>query len=199
MSRDQAFVFIAWAIWCFFHSLLASLGVAERAKRMMGAQARWYRLGYTIFAVVSIIPPMMIEKSFSTGLAVDWGRFNTVRAVIFWGALALLVWAISIYDLKDFVGIKLTAQPEKLVTSGPLSIARHPIYSMAYVLIWTRPLTDTAIISSAVLTFYLIIGTWLEERKLELKFGEAYKEYRKKTPAFFPWKFALSKLGMKLR
>ncbi|VAX24107.1 hypothetical protein MNBD_NITROSPINAE03-902 [hydrothermal vent metagenome] len=199
MSSDEAVVFIAWAIWCFFHSLLAALGVTERIKRMMGAQARWYRLGYNLFAVVSIIPPMMIEKSLSTGLAVDWGKLETVRAVIFWGALALLVWAVSIYDLKDFAGIKLTAQPEKLVTTGPLLVVRHPIYSMAYVLIWTRPLTDTAIISSVVLTFYLIIGTWLEERKLESEFGEAYKEYRKKTPALFPWRLALSKLGMKLK
>jgi len=197
MSRDEAAVFIAWAIWSFFHSLLAAEGVQAWIKRMMGGAAGWYRLGYNVFAVVSIVPPMMLEKSFSTGFAVDWGELETVRVVIFWGAFALLVWVMRIYDLPDFVGIKPAAEPEKLVTSGPLSIVRHPIYAMAYVLIWTRPLTDTAIISSAVLTFYLIAGTWLEERKLEAKFGEAYKEYREKTPALFPWRLALGKLGMK--
>lgn len=199
MSLDQIAVLIAWAVWCFFHSLLAAMGVTERIKRMMGAQARWYRLGYNLFAVVSIIPVLNLEKSLSTGLVVDWGKLETVRVVIFWGALALLVWVIRIYDLKDFSGIKLAPESEKLMTTGPLLVVRHPIYSVAYVLIWTRPLTDTAIISSVVLTFYLMIGTWLEERKLELKFGEAYKEYQKKTTALFPWKLALNKLGVKLR
>ncbi len=199
MSPDKTAVLIVWIIWCFFHSLLAAQGVERRIKRVMGGQARWYRLGYNLFAVVSIVPPLVLEKSFSTGLAVDWGGLETVRVVIFWGALALLLWVMRIYDLRDFVGIKLAAEPEKLVTTGPLSIVRHPIYAIAYVLIWTRPLTDTAIISSAVLTFYLIVGTWLEERKLEARFGEAYEEYRKKTPALFPWKLALGKLGMKLK
>jgi protein-S-isoprenylcysteine O-methyltransferase Ste14 len=37
------------------------------------------------------------------------------------------------------------------------------------------------------LTVYILIGALFEERKLLREFGEAYAEYRRRTPMLIPW------------
>jgi protein-S-isoprenylcysteine O-methyltransferase Ste14 len=39
-----------------------------------------------------------------------------------------------------------------------------------------------------VFLLYLLVGTWLEERKLLAEFGAAYARYRREVPALFPWR-----------
>ena len=48
-------------------------------------------------------------------------------------------------------------------------------------------LTDITLASKSVLIYYLIIGTFLEERKLVYEIGTPYLEYQKKIPMLFPW------------
>ena len=36
-------------------------------------------------------------------------------------------------------------------------------------------------------TIYILAGAWLEERKLLAEFGEAYADYRRRTPFIIPW------------
>jgi len=166
-------------------------------RSMLGARGGWYRLGYNLFAIISIIPVVTLEKTRATGLVVDWGGLEVLRIFLFWGAAAALAWIVFSYDLGDLAGVRRLGDPDKvmyenLVTDGPLSVVRHPLYSIAFILLWTRPLYDTAIVSSVILTFYLLIGTWLEERKLTAKFGDRYRTYKKTTPAYFPWGRALA-------
>ena len=44
---------------------------------------------------------------------------------------------------------------------------------------------------NTLLTLYVVIGKWLEERKLVLEFGEAYLRYQRQVPMLIP--FAMSK------
>ncbi len=181
-----------WVAWCFFHSFLAARGVERALKTMLGERGGWYRLLYNLFAIISIIPVVTLEKTRATGLVVDWGGLEVLRLFFFWGAAAALAWIVLSYDLGDLAGIRSLGDADKamyesLVTSGPLSVVRHPLYSLAFILLWTRPLSDTAIVSSVILTLYLLAGTWLEERKLTARFGDRYQAYKKTTPAYFPW------------
>ncbi|MEI6143491.1 MAG: hypothetical protein WCP85_29715 [Mariniphaga sp.] len=43
------------------------------------------------------------------------------------------------------------------------------------------------IIVNLVLTVYIIIGTFLEEKKLVLEFGETYIQYQKEVPMIVPF------------
>jgi protein-S-isoprenylcysteine O-methyltransferase Ste14 len=43
------------------------------------------------------------------------------------------------------------------------------------------------LVINTLLTLYVIIGTWLEERKLVLEFGEAYLQYQKEVPMLIPF------------
>jgi len=193
----------AWIVWCLLHSLLAAPSVERRVRRGMGEWGRWYRLAYNLFAVASVAPVVAYEKLRASGLAVDWGRGEPARMILFWGSLALLVWVARAYGFHKFSGLDPAGGEDgmygELVIAGPLEKVRHPLYALAYVILWTRPLTDTALASNAVLTVYLLIGTWLEERKLAARFGPRYESYQRETPMYVPWRWALSLFGMKTR
>jgi protein-S-isoprenylcysteine O-methyltransferase Ste14 len=43
------------------------------------------------------------------------------------------------------------------------------------------------LVINTLLTLYVLIGTWLEERKLVLEFGEAYLRYQRQVPMLIPF------------
>jgi protein-S-isoprenylcysteine O-methyltransferase Ste14 len=45
----------------------------------------------------------------------------------------------------------------------------------------------TDIVVNIVLTIYVIIGTFLEERKLILEFGDTYLKYKQDVPMLIPF------------
>lgn len=50
-------------------------------------------------------------------------------------------------------------------------MTRHPWYLAALIVIRLRELSAPAIVSNTLLSAYLIVGTFLEERKLRAEFG----------------------------
>jgi protein-S-isoprenylcysteine O-methyltransferase Ste14 len=44
-----------------------------------------------------------------------------------------------------------------------------------------------------VLSLYLIIGAFLQERKLVLEFGDGYRQYQDRVSMLFPWKWIRTK------
>ena len=51
----------------------------------------------------------------------------------------------------------------------------------------------SALIVNVILTFYLIMETYLEEKKLVREFGEKYLIYQKKVSMLVPYKWLKSK------
>jgi protein-S-isoprenylcysteine O-methyltransferase Ste14 len=125
--------------------------------------------------------------------------------VLLLGTAALLFFrGASRYDAGQLLGFnqireraankEITGAGE-LDTSGVLSIVRHPWYLATILLIWARQLDISAILVNAILTFYLIVGTYLEENKLILEFGEKYRSYQRRVSMFIPIKWMKSKLN----
>jgi protein-S-isoprenylcysteine O-methyltransferase Ste14 len=110
------------------------------------------------------------------------------------------------YDVRQILGIKqikegtsnkaITATGE-LDTSGVLGITRHPWYLAVILLIWARQMDASVIFVNVILTSYLIVGTYLEERKLIREFGEKYLTYQKKVSMLIPYKWFKSKIIMR--
>lgn len=77
-----------------------------------------------------------------------------------------------------------------LVTTGPYSLVRHPMYLGSFLIglgivivllrIWTIPVY--------IILYSLWYGwqIYIEEKHLCQKFGQAYQDYSKTTPRFFP-------------
>jgi len=81
---------------------------------------------------------------------------------------------------------------DRLVSSGPYTLVRNPIYCgnlligagfsiMSWALV---PVLPVIFLSFLGLQYWFIIR--LEERELDLLFGEQYREYRESVPRFFP-------------
>jgi protein-S-isoprenylcysteine O-methyltransferase Ste14 len=110
----------------------------------------------------------------------------------------MFFWAFFFsYDPLHFFGIRQImnyAKPgikassaEGLKKSGLLGIVRHPMYLALIIFLWTQTLTLADIVVNFILTFYVIIGTLLEEKKLLLEFGSAYENYQKEVPMLIPF------------
>jgi len=54
----------------------------------------------------------------------------------------------------------------------------------------------SVIFVNVILTFYLIVGTFLEEKKLIGEFGEKYAAYQNRVSMLIPFKWLRSKIVM---
>jgi len=109
---------------------------------------------------------------------------------------SLLLW--TPWDLKEFVGLRqwerhrkreedAQGRNERLFTGKGYGLVRHPLYLGCSLLLAFHPVQarNSAATAAAVIA-YFYIGTFFEERRLARKFGEAYREYQRRVPRFFP-------------
>ena len=79
---------------------------------------------------------------------------------------------------------------QELVTDGPYSIVRHPLYVFSLIGALGVGLGSENILVLALIIifclFYYPVTILAEERKLTNKFGQAYLDYMERTPRFVP-------------
>lgn len=157
-----------------------------------------YRLVYNFVATATLIPLLLFKHSLAGDPIVGWiGPLEVVRL----GFLALAIWLFwagaKSYDLRWFSGLTQLrsrctfvgdASAAELRTDGILARVRHPWYGGALLLLWTHVgMFDAAnLVTSLVLTVYVVVGAFLEERKLTRIHGAAYLAYQRQVPMFFP-------------
>jgi len=77
-----------------------------------------------------------------------------------------------------------------LVTQGPYSIVRHPLYFFSLIgCIGIGFASENLLIMAAIILFYFFyypLTILAEEKKLLFRFGNTYLDYMKKTPRFIP-------------
>jgi protein-S-isoprenylcysteine O-methyltransferase Ste14 len=105
-------------------------------------------------------------------------------------AALMLFTAFLQTDSLSFVGLRQLFEKEKtgaLVTRGLYRVVRHPLYTFSLLYIWLSPrVSQNSLVFYIGVTLYVLIGAYFEERKLLRDFGEAYAEYRRKTPMLIP-------------
>lgn len=70
---------------------------------------------------------------------------------------------------------------------GLYKLVRHPLMLGFLIAVWSAPhMTVGRLFFAAMITGYILFGTWMEERDLIAEHGRAYLEYRKKVRAFIP-------------
>lgn len=185
-----------WILWCVLHSLLISESWIALWNRHAGRLAKWHRLLYVSFSVVSLIVLLGYHREVPTSTVFHW---VLPWSFLQWGGLATAVaifWmAGRQYDQAVFFGFaqlrkrqaKTIGHDDELTTTGILGRMRHPYYTASFLLlIFLGNPTVTDLYVRGILASYLILGTLLEERKLVRILGNRYIEYRKTTPMFIP-------------
>jgi protein-S-isoprenylcysteine O-methyltransferase Ste14 len=79
---------------------------------------------------------------------------------------------------------------QEVITDGPYSIVRHPLYLFSFIgAIGIGLVSDNILVLAALVIFYLSyypLTILSEEKTLTKKFGQVYIDYAKRTPRFLP-------------
>lgn len=197
-------LFVIVLTWGTLHSLLASKKVKEWACRGFGkGAARYYRLGYNLFAGISFIPVLIAAAWFpDKRLYLVHLPWSALMIIIDIAAIAMLLIGLRQTDMWEFLGLRqvFAREPSNrpdctagtrdgtLITNGLYRFVRHPLYSAGILFLWMTPLMTTRVFAINLgLTLYILAGTILEERKLKEDFGESYVEYARRTPRYIPF------------
>lgn len=188
-------VLLAVGLYGWVHSWLASLGMKAWVTRVFGAAAaRSYRLLYNLFAVISLLPVLALAGWLSDRLlytiGFPWLGLSLLAQAA--GAVALLVGVLQT-GLWSFLGLRQLfegeseSRPASLVVDGLYRYVRHPLYTAGLVFIWASPVMTVNLLALYLgFSLYLVVGAYVEERKLLHEFGRAYLDYRACTPMFVP-------------
>jgi protein-S-isoprenylcysteine O-methyltransferase Ste14 len=104
-------------------------------------------------------------------------------ALIYWIAL----FAFSLYYNRE--AAKSAMNISGLVTAGPYSIVRHPIYSSDIILAWGIVIgfPKLNLLAAAIWTTVIMMRwAFLEESALTDRFGDGYMKYKQTTPMLIP-------------
>jgi len=204
--QDYILLSLLWMAYCVVHSALISVTVTDFLRRALGDRYRFYRLFFNIFSVGTLAPLLIYSHwgHWRTDLLVTWeGHMRIIQYGMIALAAILVLTCSRHYNMLQFLGIRQISQERsgnamtesgEFDSSGVLGAVRHPWYLALLIVLWARDLNLVEITINMVLSVYLVIGTFLEERKLVLEFGEKYKLYQLQVSMFIPLKWLGSKL-----
>lgn len=173
------FIAAGWLIW------MAPFWLAKRRHqrpREVDRRARWGIL------LVFVAYAILWQNSFWDRPLPGWRVGVSVSFLALAGALS---WTATRYLGKQW-RIDAGLNPDhELVTSGPYRLVRHPIYtSMLFLLCGTgfmvTPLPLLAL-AAAVFMVGTEIRVRIEDRLLASRFGDRYREYQRRVPAYIPF------------
>ena len=184
---------IAWIIWYVLHSVLAS----NQGKRLLTAlfpgQGRWYRLGYNLFAVGSILYPFWLYLIIPGEFFWNGIYSQIIGLGVIASGLLFVREVFKSYDTGLFfgttTGVDDWAEGQELLIDGWHRKVRHPLYTgTSLILIGAFLLlpTEPSLIVVGISFGYLFIGIRLEERKLIQQHGKRYLSYRRQVPMLVP-------------
>jgi len=193
---------ILWTAYCAFHSFLISVRFTTLMTRRLKKYYAFYRLFYVVISFILLVPLIRFTGELESPVIMTYAApLSVARYALMSGALLLFFWSFFFnYDSLSFFGIrqilnfakpKTAAIPVELKRKGPLGMVRHPMYLALILYLWCQTIRKMDLVINTLLTLYILIGTWLEERKLVLEFGEAYLLYQRQVPMLIP--FAKSK------
>ncbi|GAP13092.1 putative protein-S-isoprenylcysteine methyltransferase [Longilinea arvoryzae] len=202
MPSSALILVTACGLYGVVHSLLASHTAKRLAEARWGAAARrWYRLGFSLLAGFLLLLPILWLAWKLPDRVIYRIPFPALilSGLIQLGAALALLAGLLQTGVMRFLGVGQALHPEtagpliagrrpqELVVDGVYRRVRHPLYTCGLVIIWLSPVMSWNLLALNVgMTGYILIGIYFEERKLLAEFGEAYAEYKRRTPALIP-------------
>jgi protein-S-isoprenylcysteine O-methyltransferase Ste14 len=183
-----------WLAYFALHSLLASLWVKRALARRWPRAMRGYRLAFNASALLLVVPPLWLTYALEAPYLWRWsGIWAWVANLLALAALIAVLWSLRYYAGGEFLGLHQWRRGERRVEDqegfyiSPMHrYVRHPWYSLALVIIWTRDMNAPVLIGAGLISLYFVLGSRLEEAKLIQYHGEVYRRYRACVPALLP-------------
>jgi methanethiol S-methyltransferase len=203
-AADVIIIILAFAVFGYTHSLLASKKLKQLAADKFGSLIAFYRLIYNLISLLSfyilyILLPRPDLQIYD--LPYPWDFIILIPQFL---SIAGIIWSAKYFSLWEFAGISQVKRwlegsyntnelDEKFTfrAEGPYRFSRHPVYFFSITFLLFRPEMDLFYLTFFLcITAYFYAGSVYEEKKLIETLGEEYIAYRKKVPRIIPVKFS---------
>jgi protein-S-isoprenylcysteine O-methyltransferase Ste14 len=175
-------IFVGWvAFWIYW--LAASIGVKA-------GQTRWTRFAGVRVGVILIILLLLRVRAPKGHAATNDPWLQGIGLAVFLLGLALAIWARVYLGRNWGMPMSQKVDPD-LVTTGPYSSIRHPIYSgIILAMIGTTIAVSLYwLVAVVVLGAYFLYSAIVEERLMARLFPDSYPEYKRSTKMLIPFIF----------
>jgi protein-S-isoprenylcysteine O-methyltransferase Ste14 len=192
MAGTHLLLALSWVIYFVLHSLTAHLPVKNWFRTRVGAAYRYYRLVYSVIALVVLLPPVYLLLKTPSVRLWDLTLLTGIPAAI----LVTVGLAGMIICLKKYIGssegfrdLFYEGMKPELQVQGLHRFVRHPLYLSTF--IWLGgiflffPYLSCLIVYLLTIA-YVLVAIPLEEAKLIGLYGEAYKKYMEDVGALIP-------------
>jgi protein-S-isoprenylcysteine O-methyltransferase Ste14 len=195
MIKEHILLGVLWIGYGLLHSLFADTGVKAWLSRRMGRFATHYRLIYTLFAFVTLVAVLLYQvRMASPILYTGFLSLKIMGSLIGFTGLSIMLFCIRKYFMS-LSGLRSLVEPEKagaeLMITDIHQYVRHPLYLGTFLFIWGLWIILpylSLLVANVIITIYTLIGITLEEKKLELLFGDSYRAYKQKVPRILPFR-----------
>jgi methanethiol S-methyltransferase len=195
---------LGWVLWCTLHSALISTTVTEYLKKRLGPSFRFYRLFYGVVSLTTLLPLLYYVNSIRPAPFFRWdGILIIIQYSLLLAGIYLFIAGGRHYSWATLLGIsqiraEQTDSPssdgDTFAASGIHNVIRHPWYLAGIMIVWAQDLSLPVILNNIVISVYFIVGSFLEERKLVLEFGEKYREYQRTVSMLVPYRWLKTRI-----
>jgi protein-S-isoprenylcysteine O-methyltransferase Ste14 len=182
-------------LWGLQHSVMARQGFKDVWTRLIPAHTE--RATYVLFTGIAL---GIVMWGWSPMPGVVWHVESGAARIGIWGLcgagwLLLLVASFEI-DHFELFGLKQPVQALRGVTSqeAPFQrrfiyrVVRHPIQTGVLAAMWASPEMSVGhLVFALLMTAYVFVGLYFEERALLRRFGDTYRQYRREVAMLVPF------------
>ena len=183
MHSTTLLLILSWLFYFLTHSLLASISVKDFVASKYPKAMPYYRLTFNILAVLFLALPLWAMLNGGGDWLWQWtGYWSWFAHTIALLSIVGFIWSLKYYDMSEFFGFRqLSNQVTSVDDQEQFHLSpfhrwvRHPWYFFALLFIWARDMNEAMLVSAIMMTFYFLIGSRLEDRKLIRYHGERYR------------------------
>ncbi len=190
---DALFNALLVLFWGGTHSVMARKFFRDLLGRVVGKD--FVKLAFTVIAGITQCVMLYCWRPLEGVLWHADGLLYWVLAFLFASAFGAVFYCSILLDYMEVLGVRKIIRhfrgepdpPPTLCLKGPYRHCRHPVYLASVASLWIGPVMTAGRLEFAFLvTLYVLIGTWFEERDTRREMGEAYDHYRANVPMWIP-------------
>ena len=195
MDIKHLILVIFMSSYYFAHSFFLHPPVKKLFTEKLFFSFKAYRITFNIFATLGLVVIYLLSIQINDELFIENSILKFTGVIVIILGIYITYKSFNNYDIKEFIGITAESTDtlqNNLVVEGYHKYVRHPVY-LATILIFLGNFiyspNFTSLILLGMTVIYLQIGIHLEEKKLLVKFGDNYAEYKQRVPKLIPLKF----------
>ncbi len=185
------YFYTLFAIWLFWLAYwIASVAFERATNKTKETRRRVRGTGYLfIILLLFMFSPLGFTGVFGLMFYFPSAGLKALGLLVTASGVGLAIWARRHLG-GNWSGVPALKEGHTLVTTGPYSVVRHPIYTgIVTGLIGSAMVLGTygSLVAICLSALLVAVRVRQEEGLLREHFGEEYEDYRKKSKTIIPW------------